>query len=88
VAAEVVLVAVAAFVAATIAGVSGFGGAVVLLPVLVAVFGARDAIVVLTIAQLVGDGSRVCFNRDDVDGRREASRRPVAKVAPREPRRA
>jgi uncharacterized membrane protein YfcA len=66
--AEVVLVALAAFVAATIAGVSGFGGAVVLLPVLVAVFGARDAIVVLTVAQLVGNGSRVYFNRDDVDG--------------------
>jgi uncharacterized membrane protein YfcA len=32
--AEVVLVALAAFVAATIAGVLGFGGAVVLLPVL------------------------------------------------------
>lgn len=66
--AEVVLVAVAAFVAATIAGVSGFGGAVILLPVLVAIFGARDAIVVLTVAQLVGNGSRVYFNRDDVDG--------------------
>lgn len=67
-AAEIVLVALAAFLAATIAGVSGFGGAVVLLPVLVAVFGARDAIVVLTVAQLVGNGSRVYFNRDEVDG--------------------
>jgi uncharacterized protein len=67
VAVEVVLVAVAAFAAATIAGVSGFGGAVVLLPVLVAAFGPRDAIVVLTVAQLVGNGSRVYFNRDEVD---------------------
>jgi len=65
--AEVALVALAAFAAATIAGVSGFGGAVVLLPVLVAAFGARDAIVVLTVAQLLGNGSRVYFNRDEVD---------------------
>jgi len=66
---EIVLVAVAALVAATVAGVSGFGGAVILLPVLVAALGARDAIIVLTVAQLAGNGSRVYFNRDDVDPR-------------------
>ena len=45
--------------AATIAGVTGFGGAVLLLPVLVWAFGARDAVIVLTVAQLIGNGSRV-----------------------------
>jgi uncharacterized membrane protein YfcA len=40
---------------------------VLLLPVLVAALGARDAVVVLTVAQLVGNGSRVYFNRHDVD---------------------
>lgn len=68
---EIVLVgvaALAALAAATIAGVSGFGGAVILLPVLVAAFGARDAIVVLTVAQLAGNGSRVYLNRQDVVG--------------------
>jgi uncharacterized membrane protein YfcA len=65
---ELVAVAVAAFVASTVAGVTGFGGAVVLLPVLAWAFGARDAVVVLTVAQLVGNGSRVFFNRGDVDG--------------------
>jgi uncharacterized protein len=65
--ADAVLVVLTAFAAATLAGVSGFGGAVVLLPALVAVFGARDAVVVLTVAQLVGNGSRAFFNRRDVD---------------------
>lgn len=45
-------------------GHTGFGGAVLLLPVLIAAVGARDAVVVLTVAQLAGNGSRVLFNRD------------------------
>lgn len=45
----------------------GFGGAIVLLPVLVAAAGPRDAVVILTVAQLVGNGSRVAFNRDELD---------------------
>jgi uncharacterized membrane protein YfcA len=56
----------AAFVAATLAAVTGFGGAAVLLPVLVAFFGVRDAIPILTVAQLVGNGSRVWLNRREV----------------------
>jgi uncharacterized membrane protein YfcA len=59
-------VGVAAFVAATLAAVTGFGGAAVLLPVLVAFFGVRDAVPILTIAQLVGNGSRVWLNRREV----------------------
>ena len=56
-----------AFVASTLAAVTGFGGAAVLLPVLVAVFGVRDAIPILTVAQLIGNGSRVWFNRRELD---------------------
>ncbi len=56
----------AAYAAATLAAVTGFGGAAVLLPVLVAFFGVRDAIPILTVAQLVGNGSRVWFNRREV----------------------
>jgi hypothetical protein len=56
----------AAFLASTLAAVAGFGGAAVLLPALVAVFGVRDAIPILTVAQLVGNGSRVWFNRREV----------------------
>jgi uncharacterized membrane protein YfcA len=58
-----------AFLAATIAAVSGFGGAAVLLPALVAVFGVRDAVPILTVAQLIGNGARVWFNRKEVNWR-------------------
>lgn len=60
------LLGAAAFLASTLAAVAGFGGAAVLLPALVAVFGVRDAIPILTVAQLVGNGSRVWFNRREV----------------------
>ncbi len=62
-----VLIAAAALVASTLAAVSGFGGAAVLLPPLVAVFGMREAIPILTVAQLVGNGSRVVLNRRELD---------------------
>lgn len=62
-----ILVAGAALVASTLAAVTGFGGAAVLLPVLVAAFGVRDAIPILTVAQLIGNGSRVWFNRTELD---------------------
>lgn len=61
------LLAGGAFVAATLAAVTGFGGAAVLLPILVVVFGVRDAIPILTVAQLIGNGSRVWFNWREVD---------------------
>ncbi len=59
----------AALVASTLAAITGFGGAAVLLPVLVAIFGIREAVPILTIAQLVGNGSRVWFNRRDLEWR-------------------
>lgn len=65
--AQLLLLAVVAFLAATLAAVSGFGGAAVLLPVLVLVFGVRDAIPILTVAQLIGNASRVWFNRRELD---------------------
>jgi uncharacterized protein len=61
------VLAVVAFMAATIAAISGFGGAAVLLPALVALFGIRAAIPILTVAQLIGNGSRVWFNRRELD---------------------
>lgn len=63
------LVGAAALVASTLAAVTGFGGAAVLLPMLVFAFGTRDAIPILTVAQLVGNGSRVWFNRRELDYR-------------------
>ncbi len=61
-----IVLAAAAFAASTLAAVAGFGGAAVLLPVLVARFGVRDAIPILTVAQLIGNGSRVWFNRREL----------------------
>ena len=61
------LLAGVAFVAALLAAVTGFGGAAVLLPMLVFVFGVREAIPILTVAQLIGNGSRVWFNRHELD---------------------
>ncbi len=66
---DVVVIGVAAVVAAAVAAVAGFGGAVLLLPVLVWAFGVRDAVPILTLAQLVGNGSRVLLNRADIDRR-------------------
>jgi hypothetical protein len=67
--AQWVLLAGAGLAASTLAAVAGFGGAAVLLPALVAVFGVRAAVPILTVAQLVGNGSRVWFNRRLVEPR-------------------
>lgn len=61
-----VLVA-ATFATATLSAVAGFGGGVLLLPVFVAALGARDAVAVLTIAQLASNGSRVWLNRAEIN---------------------
>jgi uncharacterized membrane protein YfcA len=55
-----------ALAASTLAAVTGFGGAAILLPALVAVFGVREAVPILTVAQLIGNGSRVWFNRQNL----------------------
>ena len=64
-----IVLPVAALFAATLAAVTGFGGAAVLLPVLVAAFGIRAAIPILTVAQLIGNGARVWFNRGELEWR-------------------
>lgn len=64
---EILLLVAASLLASTLAAVAGFGGAAVLLPVLVALFGVRDAVPILTVAQLIGNGSRVWLNRGELD---------------------
>lgn len=54
-------------VAGTLAAVSGFGGAAILLPMLVAMYGPREAIPILTVAQLIGNASRAYFNRRELN---------------------
>src|SRR5438876_6244561 len=56
-----------AFLASTLAAVAGFGGAAVRLPALAAAYAVQQAIPILTVAQLVGNGSRVWFNRRELD---------------------
>ena len=62
-----ILISLVAFAASLLAGVTGFGGAAVLLPALVAAFGVREAVPILTVAQLIGNGSRAWFNRRELD---------------------
>src|SRR5438128_10679785 len=57
----------AAFAASTLAAVAGFGGAGVVRQILALVFGVRDAIPILTVAQLIGNLSRVWFNRRELE---------------------
>jgi len=66
---ESLMLATFALVASTLAAVTGFGGAAVLLPAVILVFGVREAIPILTVAQLIGNGSRVWFNRRELNWR-------------------
>ena len=63
---QLLLIAATTVLASTIAAVAGFGGSAILLPLLVPAFGARDAVLILTIIQLVGNASRVVFNRHEL----------------------
>jgi len=55
--------------AATVSGAAGFGGALLLLPVLALVLGDKSAVPVLTVAQLLGNLSRAGFGRRDIQWR-------------------
>lgn len=56
----------AALIGFTIAGVAGFGGGPIILPVLVWTLGPRDAIPVLSVAQFVASVVRFLMYRQDV----------------------
>ena len=53
--------------ASVIAAVAGFGGSVILLPLVVHLFGIKAAVPILTVAQLLGNASRAWFGRKDID---------------------
>lgn len=55
------------FIAAAISGAAGFGGALLLLPLLTNTLGTALAVPVLTVAQLIGNISRVYFGFKQVD---------------------
>ncbi len=60
------LLLAAGWLAATVSGAAGFGGALLLLPVIAHVVGAKAAVPVLTLAQLLGNLSRAGFGREDI----------------------
>lgn len=66
---EQIILFVISYLAATISGAAGFGGALLLLPVLVNMVGIKAAIPILTIGQLFGNGSRVWFGRHELKWR-------------------
>ena len=56
----------AAWLAATVSGAAGFGGALLLLPAITSAIGAKAAIPVLTLAQLLGNFSRASFGWKEI----------------------
>ena len=66
---KILAVLVAATVGFTISGVAGFGGGLVALPVLVWTFGIKEAIPIISIAQLFGTASRAWLHHQEIDWR-------------------
>ena len=62
-----ILLPLTAFLTAGLSGVVGFGGAILLLPVLTATIGVAKAVPMLTVIQIVGNASRVAFARKEID---------------------
>ena len=60
------LVALTALFSALLGSVAGSGGSAVLLPVLVLYFGIRDAVAIITIANLAANVSRAVINRREI----------------------
>jgi len=58
---EIIVLFLSAFAAAAISGAAGFGGALLLLPLLVTTVGAEQAVPLLTVAQLIGNFARAGF---------------------------
>jgi uncharacterized membrane protein YfcA len=60
------LLLVCGWLAGTVSGVAGFGGALLLLPVLSMAVGVKEAVPVLTVAQLLGNASRAAFGWGEI----------------------
>ncbi len=60
------------FIAALISGSAGFGGSLLLLPVLTLYVGAEVAVPVLTTAQLIGNLSRMAFGLKQIEWKKVA----------------
>ena len=60
-------VAIVSTVGFTIAGAAGFGGGIIVVPVLVWVFGVKEAIPIFTISQMLSMATRVWLHRGGLD---------------------
>ena len=63
---DLLIIFAISFIAATISGAAGFGGALVLLPVLTGIVGIKAAVPILTIGQIFGNASRTWFGRQEL----------------------
>ncbi len=61
------LLMLTSFATAAVSGTIGFGGAILLLPVLTASVGVAKAVPILTFIQIVGNASRVAFARTEIN---------------------
>lgn len=64
--ATLALLFVGSFLAAAISGAAGFGGALLLLPLLTHTVGVTEAVPLLTVAQLIGNLSRAAFGAKEI----------------------
>lgn len=64
---DLIILFTGGFFAAAISGAAGFGGALLLLPLLIKMFGIVIAVPVLTIAQLIGNISRIYFGYREIE---------------------
>ncbi|HEY9755623.1 MAG TPA: sulfite exporter TauE/SafE family protein [Oculatellaceae cyanobacterium] len=62
-----VILPIATLVAAALSGTVGFGGAILLLPILTGAVGVAKAVPILTVIQIVGNASRVLFACNEID---------------------
>lgn len=58
---------ISSFIAALVSGAAGFGGSLLLLPIVTICAGAEAAVPILTIAQIIGNVSRVAFGIRQID---------------------
>ena len=62
-----VILPFATLIASALSGTVGFGGAILLLPILTGAVGVAKAVPILTVIQIVGNASRVFFAHNDID---------------------
>lgn len=64
---DIIILFFMAMLASIISGVAGFGGALLMLPVLSSFIDIQSAIAILTICQIFGNSSRVAFGLKDLE---------------------